>query len=126
MTVRYIAMMKNPEIFRQFENKWIAGQKADITENLRILDGMYELAKIRALLRGKSVGRNRKKHPHSEHIESCFENFLKKFAVGLDGNPRLTDFWGQAVLLYGEPRMTHATLMLRWSWMPRNPSRFYV
>jgi hypothetical protein len=38
-------MMKNPEIFRQFEDKWNAGQKADFAENLRILDGMYELAR---------------------------------------------------------------------------------
>jgi hypothetical protein len=38
-------MIKNSEIFQQFEDKWIAGQKADFAENLRILDGMYELAR---------------------------------------------------------------------------------
>lgn len=38
-------MIKNPELFRQFENKWIASQKPDLAENLRILDGMYKLAR---------------------------------------------------------------------------------
>jgi hypothetical protein len=38
------AMIKDTEIFRKFENNWIASQKPDLEENLRILDGMYELA----------------------------------------------------------------------------------
>jgi len=38
-------MIKNPDIFRRFEEKWIAGQKPDFEENLRLLDGMYELAR---------------------------------------------------------------------------------
>lgn len=37
-------MIKNPDMFRRFEEKLIAGQKADFVENLRMLDGMYNLA----------------------------------------------------------------------------------
>lgn len=38
-------MIKNVEMFRRFEADWIAGQKPDFAENMRILDGMYELAR---------------------------------------------------------------------------------
>ncbi len=38
-------MIKNPEVFRRFEEQWIASQKPDLAENLRILDGMYQLAR---------------------------------------------------------------------------------
>ncbi len=38
-------MIKNPDIFRDFEDRWIAAQKPDFAENLRILDGMYQLAR---------------------------------------------------------------------------------
>jgi hypothetical protein len=37
-------MIKNAEMFRRFNDQWIAGQKPDMEENLRIMDGMYELA----------------------------------------------------------------------------------
>jgi len=37
-------MIKNPEIFRRSEEEFIAGQKPDFKENLRLLDGMYQLA----------------------------------------------------------------------------------
>jgi hypothetical protein len=33
------------EKFHLFEAEWIAGQKPDFAKNMRILDGMYELAR---------------------------------------------------------------------------------
>ncbi len=38
-------MMKNPDVFRRFEDEWIASHKTDFAENMRILDGMYQLAR---------------------------------------------------------------------------------
>jgi hypothetical protein len=38
-------MIKDPEAFRRFEQQWIAGQKPDLKENLRIVEGMYQLAR---------------------------------------------------------------------------------
>jgi hypothetical protein len=39
--------MKSPDYarFHAFENAWIASQKPDHAQNLRIADGMYELAR---------------------------------------------------------------------------------
>jgi hypothetical protein len=38
-------MIKNVELFRQFEQKWIAGQKADPVENMRIFEDLYQFAR---------------------------------------------------------------------------------
>jgi hypothetical protein len=38
-------MIRDPCRWRAFENSWIASQKPDLAQNLRLVDGMYELAR---------------------------------------------------------------------------------
>jgi hypothetical protein len=38
-------MIRDLEHWREFENAWVASHKSDHAENLRLVDGMYELAR---------------------------------------------------------------------------------
>jgi hypothetical protein len=38
-------MIQNTDRWREFENAWIASQKPDYAQNLRLVDGMYDLAR---------------------------------------------------------------------------------
>jgi hypothetical protein len=40
-----LPMVQNSASWEAFENAWIASQKPDHAQNLRLLDGMYELAR---------------------------------------------------------------------------------
>ena len=38
-------MIRNVQRWREFENAWVASQKPDFAENLRLVEGMYQLAR---------------------------------------------------------------------------------
>ena len=38
-------MIRDVERWREFEAAWVASQKPDHAENLRLVDGMYQLAR---------------------------------------------------------------------------------
>jgi hypothetical protein len=38
-------MIRDVDRWQAFEDEWIASQKPDLAENLRLVDGMYELAR---------------------------------------------------------------------------------
>ncbi len=38
-------MIRNVERWREFEAEWVTSQKPDHAENLRLADGMYQLAR---------------------------------------------------------------------------------
>lgn len=38
-------MIQDVRQWREFENAWIASHKPDFEENIRLVDGMYELAR---------------------------------------------------------------------------------
>ena len=38
-------MIQNVQQWREFECAWVASHKPDLAENLRLVDGMYQLAR---------------------------------------------------------------------------------
>ena len=101
-------MIRDVACWEAFERDLISKQKLDYAENLRLVDGMYDLGASSASSRPRTPWTAlRRPSVWREKPSTVFEELLKRLAVALEGAalPYMV-FGGQAVLLYGEPRLT--------------------
>ncbi len=100
-------MIRDSERWHAFERQLVANQQLDFTENLRLVDDMYAYAQDLAGSRPRMLWKGSRRISDWPRCCTVFEELLKQLALGLDraGLPYMV-FGGQAVLLYGEPRLT--------------------